>query len=146
MGIFLCVLLGLTVKKARLIKALWAMGDEPDLVRVLGLPFYLLRALVFIISSFFAGTASILTALDVGMDPHVGMGALLTGAVAVMVGGVEKFAGWIVGAFTLAILQSLAVWKFSARWIDLVTFSLLIITLLTRPQGIMGTRKRLEEL
>ena len=145
-GLLLSILLGIMVKKVKIVKALWAMGDEPNLVRVVGLPFYFLRSLVFLISSFYAAVASMLTSIDVGMDPHVGMSALLTGAVAVMVGGVERFSGWIAGAFVLAILQSLAVWKISARWTDLVTFSLLIIVLLTRPQGILGMRKRLEEL
>ena len=45
----------------------------------------------------------------------------------------------------LSILQSLAIWKFSARWTDLVTFVVLIFVLLFRPQGLFGISKRLEE-
>jgi len=134
------------VKRVKIIKALWAMGDEPELLRALGLPLFKLRELVFIISSVFVGVASMLTALDVGMDPHVGLSTLLTAAVAVIVGGIDSYLGWIAGSFILAELQSLVIWKTSARWAPLVTFVLLILILLTRPQGVLGTKKRLEEI
>ena len=134
------------VKRVKIIKALWAMGDEPELLRALGLPLFKLRELVFIISSVFVGVASMLTALDVGMDPHVGLSTLLTAAVAVIVGGIDSYLGWIAGSFILAELQSLVIWRTSARWAPLVTFVLLILILLTRPQGVLGTKKRLEEI
>ena len=134
------------VKRVKIIKALWAMGDEPELLRALGLPLFKLRELVFIISSVFVGVASMLTALDVGMDPHVGLSTLLTAAVAVIVGGIDSYLGWIAGSFILAELQSLVIWRTSARWAPLVTFVLLIFILLTRPQGVLGTKKRLEEI
>jgi len=135
----------LAIRRNTLIKGIWAMGETPVLVMVLGLPYRLMRMMVFAISSVFAGAASVLTALDVGIDPHVGMQALLTGAVAVIVGGVDVFWGWIGGALILAVLQSLAVWQFSARWNDLITFSILIATLLLRPQGLFSPKKRREE-
>lgn len=133
------------LSRNKYVKALWALGDEPELVEVLNLPLKGLRILAFIIASFFAGSASILTALDVGMDPHGGMNALLTAAVAVIIGGLDSIAGWIVGAYILALIQSLVIFQFSSRWTPLVTFGLLIIILLTRPQGILGLKKRLEE-
>ncbi|MBW2647453.1 MAG: hypothetical protein JRE23_15015 [Deltaproteobacteria bacterium] len=126
-------------------KGIWAMGETPDLVMVLGLPYKLMRMLIFALSSVFAGIASLLVALDVGIDPHVGMHALLTGAVAVLVGGVDVYRGWIGGAVLLAVLQSIAVWQFSARWNDLITFGILIVTLLFRPQGLFSPKKRREE-
>ncbi len=135
----------LSIRKNTLIKGIWAMGERPVLVRVIGLPYKLMRTIVFIFSSIFAGTASILTSLDVGIDPHAGMQALLTGAVAVIVGGVDVFWGWIGGALILAILQSIAIWQFSARWNDLITFGILIATLLFRPQGLFSPKKRREE-
>ena len=135
----------LIIRKNTFMKGIWAMGETPTLVMALGLPYRTMRTAVFMLSSVFAGTASILTALDVGIDPHVGMQALLTGAVAVIVGGVDVFWGWIGGAVILAILQSIAVWQFSARWNDLITFGILIAVLLLRPQGLFSPKKRREE-
>ena len=145
-SLLLIITFYILIKRVKIIKALWAMGDEPELLQVLGLPLFKLRELVFIISSIFVGIASMLTALDVGMDPHMGLSNFLTASVAVLVGGRDSYMGWIVGSLILAELQSLVIWKTSARWAPLVTFALLIIILLTRPQGVLGTRKRLEEI
>ncbi|MEA1934014.1 MAG: hypothetical protein U9N60_06250 [Thermodesulfobacteriota bacterium] len=145
-GWFLVIIFWLFIRKNRLAKGIWAMGETPTLVIVLGLPYNLMQTAVFVISAIFAGTASLLIqALDIGIDPHVGMHALLTGAVAVLVGGVEVYWGWIGGATLLAVLQSISVWQFSARWSDLITFSVLILTLLFRPHGLFAPRKRREE-
>jgi branched-chain amino acid transport system permease protein len=144
-GVIFTFALFFLLSKSKYIKALWALGDEPELVEVLNLPLKLLRVLAFILAGFFVGTASILTALDVGMDPHGGLNALLSAAVAVIIGGIDSIAGWIVGAYMLALIQSLVIFQFSSRWTPLVTFGLLIIILLTKPQGILGLKKRLEE-
>lgn len=133
------------IRKNNFMRGIWAMGETPDLIRVLGLPYENMRSLILVLSSLFAGIASLLVALDVGIDPHVGMNALLTGAVAVLVGGVETYWGWIGGAVLLAILQGLAVWQFSAKWNDLLTFGALVFTLLFRPQGLFSPKKRREE-
>ena len=133
------------IRKNTFMKGIWAMGENPNLVIALGLPYELMRGVVFAFSSAFAGIASVLVGLDVGQDPNVGMQALLIAAVVVIVGGVDTFWGWIGGALMLAVLQSLSVWQFSARWNDLITFGILILTLLFRPQGLFSPKKRKEE-
>jgi branched-chain amino acid transport system permease protein len=79
------------------------------------------------------------------MDPHVGMPALLTAAVALIIGGVGTFSGSVLGGFVLGLLQALVVWQFSARWAEAVTFFVLILFLVYRPTGLLSPRKRLEE-
>lgn len=137
--------LGLATRYVRAFKAVWAMGDEPELVPVLGLPLMKYRALVFTLSAAFGGLAACLIGLDVGIDPHMGMSYLLIAAVAVLAGGIDRYSGWVLGGVMLALLQSVMVWQFSARWMDFVTFAVLIAVLIFRPQGILGLRKRLEE-
>ena len=131
--------------RIRAFTIIWAMGDEPDLVPALGLPLMRYRSLVFSLSAGMGGLAGCLIGWDVGVDPHMGMSYLLIAAVAVLAGGIDRYAGWVLGGFILAILQSLMVWKLSAKWMDLVTFTLLIGVLLFRPQGMLGLKKRLEE-
>lgn len=126
-------------------KKIRALRDNPVLTEVVGVNTRIVRLFVFALGSALAGITAILSALDVGMDPHVGMPALLIAAVALIIGGVGTFEGAIVGAFLLGILQSLVIWQVSARWMDAVTFGLLIFFLLFRPQGLLGQRRRLEE-
>lgn len=145
-GWAIVIILWIVIRKNTLMKGIWAMGKTPALVRVLGLPYKLMRTIVFLLSSAFVGLASILVTLDVGIDPHCGMNAFLIGAVAMIAGGIDTFWGWIGGAVLIALLQSISIWKFSAEWNDLIMFGILIITLLFRPQGLFSPAKRKEEI
>ncbi|MBR6022221.1 MAG: branched-chain amino acid ABC transporter permease [Kiritimatiellae bacterium] len=144
-GIGVFVLVGGMVRFGKWFKAVWAMGDQPELIPVLGLPLLKLRLLVMALGGVLVAVAAMLVSWDIGMDPHVGMHYLLLGSVAVFFGGTDRYWAWGAGAMLLCILQSLAVWQFSARWTDLVTFGVLIFVLLFRPQGLFGVSKRLEE-
>ena len=119
-----------------------AMRDNNLLCSVFGLSISKFRILLFAVSGLFAAIGGFLVAYDVGMDPYVGMPMLLNAVVALIIGGVGKFEGPIVGGFIIGILQSLTVWVFSSRWQSAVTFVLLIIFLLFRPQGILGEKQR----
>ena len=122
-----------------------AMRDNQTLLALSGVNANLLRLFVFGVGSALCALAGILVGLDVGIDPHVGMTVVVFAAVALIVGGIGIFEGAAFGALLLGCLQSIAVWQMSARWQDMVTFLVLIIFLLFRPQGIMGRRGRMEE-
>ena len=144
-GVGVFALVGAMVRFGKWFKAVWAMGDQPELIPVLGLPLLKLRLLVMALGGVLVAVAAMLVSWDIGMDPHVGMHYLLLGSVAVFFGGTDRYWAWGAGAMLLSILQSLAVWQFSARWTDLVTFGVLVFVLLFRPQGLFGVSKRLEE-
>jgi len=122
-----------------------AMRDNQTLLSLYGINPNTIRLFVFGAGSALCALAGILVGLDVGIDPHVGMTAVVLAAVALIVGGIGIFEGAAFGALMLGCLQSIAVWQMSARWQDMVTFLVLIVFLLFRPQGIMGRRGRLEE-
>ena len=119
-----------------------AMRDDDLLCSVFGSNIYKMRLTLFSLSAFFAAIGSGLVAYDVGMDPYVGMPMLLNAVVALIIGGIGRFEAPILGGFIIGILQSLSVWAFSARWQDAVTFTLLILFLLFRPQGLLGEKRR----
>jgi branched-chain amino acid transport system permease protein len=144
-GIILLTGFYVATKKVRLFTAIWAMGDQPDLVPVLGMPLMRYRSAVLMLSAVLAAAPACMITLDVGMNPHMGLSYLLVAAVAALAGGLDRYSGWILGGFLLAILQSFVVWSFSDKWMDLVTFSILIIVLMVRPAGLLGTTRRLEE-
>lgn len=119
-----------------------AMRDDDVLCTVFGMDINKMRLSLFGLSAFFAAVGGGLVAYDVGMDPYVGMPMLLNAVVALIIGGVGRFEAPIVGGLIIGILQSLAVWTFSSRWQDAVTFTLLILFLLLRPQGLLGEKQR----
>lgn len=119
-----------------------AMRDGNLLSRIFGMNIEKFRIVLFALSGFFAAIGGFLIAYDVGMDPYVGMPMLLNAIVALIIGGVGRFEGSVIGGFIIGILQSLAVWMFSSRWESAVTFIILILFLIFRPQGILGEKQR----
>jgi len=145
-GILIILFLTFSLKKFKFFKIFWAIGDEPNLVSSLGIPLLKFRSILFFSTSFLLSIPACLISLDIGTDPHQGMHYFLISVVAVLFGGIDSFSGWWIGGFLLAILQSLIILKFSASLTDLATFAILILVLLFRPQGIFGTKKRMEEV
>ena len=139
-------LIYLFMKHTRIGNMMRALSNNPQLATVIGIPVKQVRILIFGIGSALAGIAAILNALDVGIDPQAGFTIIFIAAVAVIIGGVEFFEGAVLGAFFLGFIQNFIVWNFSARWQEVFTFLILILFLLFRPQGILGIKKRVEEI
>lgn len=127
-------------------RAIRAIGDNPVLFKAIGLNEKRVKIMVFSIGSAIAALASILTGLDVGIDPYIGMFALLNAVVAVIIGGIKKIEGIVSGALLIGIIQNLVIWQFSARWESAVTFLVLVTVLLYRSGGLLVVKRRVEEL
>ena len=138
-------LLWLFMKRSRFGRSLRALADDAELISVLGYDVRKLRLGVFGIGSLLAAAGGILSALDVGVDPHVGLNAILVAAVAAILGGAGKVLAPALGALIIGILQSIVVWQTSAKWASAVVFALLILVLIFRPQGILAHKLRTEE-
>ncbi len=144
-GALTLVLLAILIRTLPVFKAIWALGEQPHLLSVLGLPLLRFREIVLTLSTMLAAMVGCLLCYDVGVDPHKGMSYLLIAAVAVLAGGLERYGGWVVGAFVLAMLQSAVVWKLSTRWVDAVTYGVLVVALMVRREGLAGMARRVEE-
>jgi branched-chain amino acid transport system permease protein len=134
------------LRKTAFGKVIRAVRDSAELVSAMGVNLPRTRRAVFALGSAVSGLAAILLGLDVGIDPNIGMAAVLNGAIAVIIGGVGVFRGAVVGAFVLGILQSLVVARFSGRWADALAFVVLILFLIFRPEGVLGPSRRVEEV
>jgi branched-chain amino acid transport system permease protein len=119
-----------------------AYRDDKTLSEVMGTNTLRLKRILFMLSSLFAAIGSCLIAYDVGMNPYVGMPMLLNAVVALIIGGIGRFEAPLLGGILLGITQALVVYAASARWQDAVTFTILILFLLLRPQGILGEKMR----
>lgn len=119
-----------------------ALRDDEYLCKIFAVNIKRLRVTMFAFSGFFAALGGLLVAYDIGMDPYVGMPILLNAFVALIIGGLGKFLAPVIGGFVIGILQALTIYFFNSSWSIVVTFLLLIIFLLFRPQGIIGELQR----
>jgi branched-chain amino acid transport system permease protein len=123
-----------------------ALSDNPIQLSLIGYDITKLRLFAFGLSGFFTTVAAILTALDIGFDPHGGLNIVLIAIVATIIGGRGSFVGPVICGILLGVIRSQVVWYTSARWEDTITFLLLVLFLFVRPQGIIGNKGRLEVL
>jgi branched-chain amino acid transport system permease protein len=133
------------LRKTRVGRIIRAFQDDPELFSTLGFDPDNLRLFLFAVGSSVAAIGVIFYTLDVGFDSSTGMSLMLNGAVAVIVGGIARIEAVAIGSLLLGFLQCMAVRTMSAGWEDAVTFSVLIIFLVVRPQGLLGIARRLEE-
>ncbi len=121
-----------------------AMADNSMELALRGYSIRNLRLVAFGIAGLLCAIASLLVAWDVGFDPQGGLAALLLAVVASIIGGSQSFFGAVLGGILLGVMRSQVVWFLSAQWQEAVTFMILAIFLLFRPQGLIGQKRRLE--
>lgn len=121
-----------------------ALADNPIQFALFGYNIHLYRTFSFVVGGFLAAAASLVTAYDVGFDPHTGLHAVLLAVVAVIIGGRGSFVGPVLGGLLLGLVRAQVVWHWSARWQEAVTFAMLAFVLLLLPYGLLGRKARLE--
>lgn len=135
---------GLFLRLTDLGLRLRALADNPVRFALLGYNVDTHRLLAFCLAGVFAAASSLVTSYDIGFDPYIGLPAVLLAVVAVIIGGKTSVTGPVLGALLLGLLRAQVVWHLSARWQEAVTFALLALILLLRPQGILGQKTRVE--
>lgn len=123
-----------------------ALADNPVELSLRGLNIKRLRFVAFGLSGLICSISALITAYDTGFEPHGGLSVLLIALVAMIIGGRKSFIGPIIAGIILGIIRSSVSWFFSANWQDAITFLLLAVFLLMRPNGIFQAKKRLESM
>lgn len=122
-----------------------AVANNPVLAGVVGIKIQRVRYIVFGIGSAIAVSAAILKAYDTGIDPYSGMAITLSAAVVVIVGGVSSLYGTLIASILLSIIQNFTEYFLTAQWKEPVTFTILILMLLWRTEGILQFNIRADE-
>jgi len=134
--ILITLLLGLTIKFTRFGKAVKAINDDLEVARIVGIDTNRVIAKVFFIGSAIAGVAGIAIGFDTGIEPTMGMNLLFKGVIASIIGGVGNVYGGVFGAFLIAFIENFGIWKISGEWKDTIAFSVLILFLIFKPNGL----------
>lgn len=122
-----------------------AVSDNPVVAQKFGIPLTQYRLLAIAIGSALAAESAALRAAEVGIDPHSGLQVTLIASVAVIVGGTRSLAGTVVVSFLLALIQNTTDSFQSAIWKEILTYLLLLATLLFFREGLLTSKTRIEE-
>jgi len=134
------------IKYTKLGKTMRAVSDDKIGAMVVGINPERTILASFAIGSALAGAAGILISLETNIEPTMGFSAILKGIIASIVGGTGSIPGAMFGGFFLGLVENLGIWKIQAGWKDTISFAVLILFLLLRPGGIMGTKTEKEQI
>ncbi|HKR04346.1 MAG TPA: branched-chain amino acid ABC transporter permease [Bacteroidia bacterium] len=127
-------------------KSVRAVASNPELCNIYGISSDKVNLIAFAIGSALAAIAGILVAMDTNMTPTFGFNLLLYGIVAMIIGGVGSTRGLIAGSLLVATAQHLAAYYIDTKWMDAVTYIILILFLIWRPLGFSGKQLKKVEV
>ncbi len=131
--------------KARFGKAIRAVSDNPDLASSSGIDTDRVILLVWVLGGALAGLGGVFYGLEFGIKWDMGFTLLLLMFAAITLGGLGNPFGALLGSLVIGIFVELWTWVVPNAN-DLKTVGaliVLILVLLIRPQGILGSKERI---
>jgi branched-subunit amino acid ABC-type transport system permease component len=119
---------------------IWIRATTQDRVmaEAMGIPVPLVLTVVFAIGSAMAGASGVLFGPLVGVDHTMGLDWILRAFIVVVVGGMGNLGGSILASILVSQLEAYAALWVSPAQAIIVSFALLILTLLFRPTGLFA--------
>lgn len=130
------------LKRSRFVTVMRSMRDNTTLSSVLGLNVFSYRTRIFIFSGIILAIVGSLRSFDIGVNPGVGLPVFIYAFIALIIGGIGRFEGPILGGLFLGFLQTIAEYFISSQWVVLTIFVILLIFLLYLPNGILPEKRR----
>ncbi|MFZ1910585.1 MAG: branched-chain amino acid ABC transporter permease [Burkholderiales bacterium] len=120
--------------------AIRACADNHLGAQIVGLDVKHLYALTFGLGAACVAVAGCMMTLLVEVAPSVGPSYTLLGFVIVIVGGLGSMPGALLGGVLIGVSEALAGLFFDPSAKSMISFALLIVVLLFRPQGLLGRK------
>ena len=139
LSIALLIATELWVEKTKFGAAMRAVGIDHDAVRLMGISVERVIFIVFIAFSAIAGLTGYLAGSYYGSIQFL-MGFMLglKGFTAAVIGGIGNVRGALFGGWFLGLVEAFGGGYLGTQWTDVVVFSVLIFTLVLKPNGILG--------
>ncbi len=119
-------------------RAIRAASDNREAARLMGIDTKKIYSIAFAIGAATTGAAGACFSTFIPTSQDVGMLFTLTSFVIVIAGGVGTYHGTLIGGFVIGIAEELGAVTLSGSMKQVVSFCLLIVILLFRPQGLFG--------
>ena len=132
----------LFLKHSKIGQALRATADNPDLARISGINTERMMVWTWAIGAAMAATAGILLGIDSQLRPEMGWNLLLPLFAAAILGGIGNPYGALIGGMVIGIVQQVSTAFLLPTYKPAVAFVILVLVLLIRPRGILGSEQR----
>ncbi len=127
---------GIYLNKTKLGREILYASENKELAELFGVNIKKVTLMSLGIGGGLAGFAGMLIYQDSGISPSIGFDWLLNGIVAMILGGLGGIRFLILGALLLASSQNIVAFYFDSRWMQSITFVILVGFLILKPFGL----------
>ncbi|HET8657978.1 MAG TPA: branched-chain amino acid ABC transporter permease [Micromonosporaceae bacterium] len=139
----LLLLMSWVVTRTRQGRAMRATAQDQDAARLMGIDVNRTISFTFALGGAMAGAAGVMYQQTVGSTKFdLGFQLGLIAFTAAVLGGIGNLTGAVVGGVLIGLIQGLndgAAYGLGQKWSQSVVFGILILLLVFRPQGLLGT-------
>lgn len=136
----LIILLTWFIQKTRMGKAMRACQQDFRAARIVGINTTRVAQTTCMIGAALAAAGGVMVAPMFLVSPVMGLKVIAKAFVVVILGGLGNVPGAIVGGFVIGIAENLTAGFISSDLRDIIPFSILILILLCKPEGIFGQK------
>jgi branched-chain amino acid transport system permease protein len=141
-GAILSSLIGLTIfGYAPIGRGLRAMAANARGAVLCGYSSDHMNAMAWFLGGALAGLAGVFAAPSKGISPELAISMITAGFVAAVIGGIDSLSGALFGGLILGVAETLAAGYVSSAMKNAVSFLLLFLVLLWRPEGLFPEAK-----
>jgi branched-chain amino acid transport system permease protein len=138
--IIIIVSLFLLLKKTKIGLAMRATSQKSSASMLMGVNIEKVYIFTFALGAALAGAAGALYGIIFPFNPSIGALPTIKAFAIIIIGGLGRLPGAVVGGLLYGIAEETAVYLLGATWRDAVAFALLIIVLVIRPTGLFGEK------
>lgn len=117
-----------------------ATAQDPLAARLVGISPVLVSVLTWGVSAGLGGAAGVLLAPLIMVNPDMGLVVIIKAFAAAVIGGLTSLPGALFGGILLGLVESFSGFYINTALTPLMSFMILIVVLLVRPQGIFGQK------
>jgi len=141
-GLLIMLVLYLVVQRTRVGLAMRAVAQDLVAAQALGIPSRRIFALTWGLAGALAAAAGILTAPVTFLSPYMMFDPFLKGFAAAVLGGMDSLPGAVLGGWILGLAEGLFAGFVSVKFKTTLAFLVIILTLMLRPEGLLGREFR----
>jgi branched-chain amino acid transport system permease protein len=134
---------GLFLQRTRTGTAMRAVADNRDLAESSGINVEKVILVTWIVGAGLAGLGGVLQGASETVQWDMGFKLLLLIFAAVVLGGLGTAYGAMLGAFIVGVTVEMSTFWIDATVKNAVALAVLVLMLLVRPQGLLGTKERI---
>ncbi|BEP93777.1 branched-chain amino acid ABC transporter permease [Acidovorax sp. A79] len=139
------VLIYLMFNHTRIGKAMRAVGMNPRAAQIVGIRLSRIRMMVWAMAGLLSALAALLITPKILITPDIAHIAILAYAAAI-VGGFTSLPGAVLGGLVIGIVENLVGLFISTNAIVVAPFLAILVTLIVRPQGILGGKPQVKKV